>query len=333
MSVPNPFESTAVALHMRGWHPLTLWDAESPAGRRNRGKKNPPKGTTGRAGVNATREQIEAWRDSGRYFNIASRMPDTVVALDIDARHGGTTTLEELEQHLGRLPGTYSSTARDDGSRHLYFQVPGRRIWRNPGEGIEVLHWGWRYAVFPPSIHPETGTPYAWYGPDGTRLANQLGPTPGDLRPLPAKWAQFLDTREDPARVAARVDLTDAEVRGLLEEWASDDPPCHHMRKVLDKFLGCAGSRHDSCMPAQMAILRYGEAGHPGARTALRELRAMFYASLAGERDGTAEFTRGIDDAVEKIQVTPTPDPLRGCLPLVRLIAPTVQVTVPTVKL
>lgn len=314
---PSPFNDNAVSYHIRGWHPLPLWQAGPgiPFEMRPRGKSHPPRGFTGREGRNATREEIEAWRDSGRFYNIACRMPDTVIAIDVDVYHGGGETLAQLEKRLGKLPKTYTVTARSDGSGHRYYQVDGRRIWRNPGEGVEIIHWGWRYAVFPPSIHPETGTPYKWYGPDGNELPNQLGPRPDQLPPLPKKWVAYLDTGKDP-RAPVRADLTGEEVRALVADWATDDEPCHHMQAALyEAYTTGAGGRHDACMRAQMRILRYGESGHPGARTAIASLRRWFFATAGAERDVTGEWTRGLVNAAQLIAADPTPDERWGCLP------------------
>jgi hypothetical protein len=322
----SPFGTTAVAYHMRGWLPFPLWDPDpaTPPAYRARGKSAPPKGYTGRGAHNATREQLETWRDSGRFFNLGSRMPDTVVAIDVDAYHGGAETLADLEKRLGRLPATYTVTARSDGSGHRYFAVEGRRVWRNPGTGIEVLHWGWRYAVFPPSVHPTTNTPYAWFGPRGERLASQLGPRPETLTPLPAAWVAYLDTGDDPSAVTARTVLDPAHVRALLGDWATDDEPCWHMvRSLTEATSTTTGGRHDACMKAQMAITRYAECGHPGGRSALAALRRWFFGVLT-DRDPSMEWQRGLTQAVEHIAATPTPADRHGCR------APSLFTTFPT---
>lgn len=315
----NPFEDNAVSYHMRGWHPIPLWDANpsTPEDRKNRMKCNPPKGFTGRGNPNATRAQIEEWRDSGRYFNLALRLPDNVIVIDVDAYHGGSETLADLERRYGRLPATYTSSAREDGSGHRFFSVDGRRVWKNPGEGIEVIHWGWRYVVAPPSIHPETGTPYLWRNPKGEVLANQLGPKLDQFPPLPKKWVAFLDTKKDPSVTVSRATVTKGELKETLAEWATDDEPCEHIRGVLNRTITAEnGGRHDACMRAQMAILRYGEAGHPGARTACRELRDWFFAALGTERDPGPEWVRGITNAVELIKANPSSPFNQGCRPV-----------------
>lgn len=319
----SPFAETAVLYHMRGWHPFPLWDPNAPAGMEARGKAHPPKGFTGRTGRNATREEIEEWRDSNRYYNIGCRMPDNVVAIDVDAYHGGAETIAELECRLGRLPATYMVTARTDGSGHRYYQVPGRRVWRNPGPGVEIIHWGWRYAVFPPSIHPDLGTPYKWFDPNGREMENQLGPRPEQLPKLPAKWIKYLDTGQDP-KAPATADLNIDEIRNYLREWGTDDDPCYHMQLALkEAFAASVGGRHDACMRAQLKILRYSEAGHPGGRTAIRELKRWFAETAGAERDIRDEWRRGLIKAAQMIAANPTPQNRRGCMPW---LAPKYQV-------
>ncbi|MET8332176.1 bifunctional DNA primase/polymerase [Streptosporangium canum] len=313
----SPFNNSSLAYYSRGWYPFPLSDFESGVARadRYRGKKSPPSGYTGRDGVNATRADIDAWLDERRYFNIGTRMPVNVVAIDVDAYHGGDKTLAILEAKLGKLPATFTVTARSDGSGHRYFAVPEKRVWRNPGDGIDILHWGWRYAVLPPSIHPTTGTAYTWFGPKGGRLVNPLGPRPQQLVPLPAAWVDYLDTKADPNAVAVKADLDDSELIELLDEWCSDDEPCRHMKTALkNAFDNPPGGRHDACMRAQMSLLRYGERGHPGARTAIDELQDWFYAALTGERDPSSEWKRGLVNAVQRIAGDPTPEGLHGCL-------------------
>jgi len=316
----SPFNDTAVTYHMRGWHPFPLWDREAPDGLQARGKKNPPAGVTGREGVNATREQIEGWRDSGRSFNIGSRMPENVIVIDIDAYHGGLETIDELESKLGSLPGTFFVCHRGDGSAHRYYRVPGKRVWKNPGKGVDILHWGWRYAVMPPSIHPDTSQAYTWYGANGSKIANQAGPRIDQLPMLPKAWRDYLDTGKDPNAKAAKVDLASVEVRELLTAWASYDGPCPHMMDALREALATTtGGRHDVCMRAQMKIIRYGEAGHSGAGTAMKALRSWFFDALGKDRDPSSEWVRGFTNATQRIAASPTPEDRKGCMEVVVL--------------
>jgi hypothetical protein len=125
-----------------------------------------PKTAGGRGVLDATTDQaqITAWW-SGRYTgcNIGARVPEQLVVIDVDPRHGGLETLHELVAEHGWLPDTLTAwSGRQDGGSHRYFlRPPGRLSSTRLGAGIDVkTHAG--YCVVPPSIHPDTGTPYVW---------------------------------------------------------------------------------------------------------------------------------------------------------------------------
>lgn len=99
------------------------------------------------------------------------------VVLDIDPRHGGDVTLEELQAEHGCLPDTVECLT-GGGGRHLYFSQPGGYIKSRAealGPGVDVRADG-GYVVAPPSIHPN-GRRYAWEG------AHRPGEVP--LAPMP----------------------------------------------------------------------------------------------------------------------------------------------------
>lgn len=114
---------------------------------------------------------------------IGCRIPEDRVILDVDPRHGGDEVWAELERHAG-IPltaGRIHVSGRGDGGRHLWFLRPigklsarglhewaekngvgrpsGKRSWTS---GIDILHYGHRYTILPPSPHPDTGQPYTW---------------------------------------------------------------------------------------------------------------------------------------------------------------------------
>lgn len=110
--------------------------------------------------------------------------PSGFIALDVDPRNGGDDTLHELEVELGELPLTIESHS-GGGGRHLLFRHPGGQLVGIAGEGLDVKDAG--YIVAPPSIHPETGRPYAW-SVDGD-------PDEVELAELPERWLQRLRPR------------------------------------------------------------------------------------------------------------------------------------------
>jgi hypothetical protein len=169
-----------------------------------KGKKaSPPVGFTGHkwTGVWPTDEDLDAWAEDRPDGNIALRLPDVVLGIDVDAYRAkkGGETLAELEAQAGPLPATWTSTSREDGiSRIHWFRIPAGLAWKNQTD-IEVIHHGHRYAVVWPSIHP-SGHMYRWYTPDGV-LADRV-PRIEDLAELPPAWIAVLTSAK--ARSRAR---------------------------------------------------------------------------------------------------------------------------------
>ena len=117
---------------------------------------------------------LEASRDQDQIGTWWARWPDAniglacgresgVVALDVDPRHGGDESLEEVQIRIGRLPsGPVNLTG--GGGRHFLFRWPGVEVRNQAGvlglPGLDFRGDG-GYIVLPPSIH-ESGRRYAW---------------------------------------------------------------------------------------------------------------------------------------------------------------------------
>lgn len=150
-------------------------------------KKRPAvKGHHGYEGKPPTREDIIQWILEFPDCNIAIRLPPFIVGIDIDAYEGkkGAETLEKLEKELGKLPPSLRITSREDnisGIRlyRLPAQYTGNRFIGTIPNHIDILHWGNRYAVAPPSLHA-TGRRYRWLVPAelGGPRAPVAGPQP-----------------------------------------------------------------------------------------------------------------------------------------------------------
>ncbi|HWP62817.1 MAG TPA: bifunctional DNA primase/polymerase [Candidatus Binatia bacterium] len=162
-----------------------------PAGR----KRPPPAGFTGAAGRWPSDADVAAWlRQYGAEANLALRLPDTVIGIDVDA-YGtkGAATFARLEAAAGPLPPTWTSTSRTDGvSEVALYRVPAGHTWRDPGPGVDLIHRAHRYLVVPPSRHP-SGRCYRWLRPDGTEAGPDEVPRPEDLPELPASWRAVLE--------------------------------------------------------------------------------------------------------------------------------------------
>lgn len=178
----------------RGW--LDVFPL--PAGQ----KSPPPVGLTGGAGV---------WTDEQRAgltfapgCNYGLRAPAGVIAIDVDdyakgsTIKSGATTLAELEAKLGALPPTWRTSARGaaNPSGQRWFRVPALNHYESSaGRDVEVIHRHHRYAVLPPSNHPEGGR-YEWISPDGQVLG--AVPLVGRLPELPAAWVDYLTASRPP---------------------------------------------------------------------------------------------------------------------------------------
>ncbi len=190
-AIAGPFAAGAMGIFDSGlgsplWLPL-------PA------KGPPDRDRTGAAGTTPSRADVGgdiAERGEG---NLAIRLAPTVVGIDEDryAGKGGVATVAAAEAALGPLPPAPSSTSREDGSRIRYYRVAagttlaGSLSAAGYGDGVEVIQHHHRYAVAPPSIHPE-GRAYRWVGADGVDLPAGTVPTAEDLPWLPPVWVTGL---------------------------------------------------------------------------------------------------------------------------------------------
>lgn len=174
-----------------------------------KGKAYPEPGTTGITGE-VTRKLVKRLiaKPSRQARNVALRHVDTM-ALDVDGhdhdgKHGDVVLADRIKR-WGKLPATWSSTARgDDSATRQYFyripeghllvsQVPLTKKDHKRGlttTDIEVIHHGHRYSVVWPSVHPDTDEQYRWYDPSGKR--SKLPPHIDELPDLPDAWLEAL---------------------------------------------------------------------------------------------------------------------------------------------
>ena len=181
------YASAARSYLTAGYSPLPL-----PPGQ----KWPPPKGWTGAGAPMADLEQVRRWARSDPAGNIALRLPDDVIGIDLDLYPDSSKDHPAVERmaawdallgQLGPLPESPRATSRDDGISgiRLYrapsgwkgagilpaapvcegHPLPGGREARpgNPVSPGEVIQHHHRYMVAPPSVHP-SGRPYRWLG-------------------------------------------------------------------------------------------------------------------------------------------------------------------------
>src|SRR5262249_6367249 len=95
-------------------------------------------------------------------IGIATGKLSGFIVLDIDPRHGGEDSLEQLEQQYGKLPDTVIARTRG-GGKHILFTHPGGNIKNsasNLGPGLDIRGDG-GYIVVPNSLHA-SGNSYEW---------------------------------------------------------------------------------------------------------------------------------------------------------------------------
>lgn len=285
-----PYADIEAAYRERGWSGLLPLPKNK--------KSPPPKGFTGDGSPEPSEEQRAKW--AGRDGNFALRLPGDVIGIDVDdyGKKPGGATLAELEKAYGKLPPTWRSSARGWPSGIRYYRVPAGRHWANPGPGIDTIQHGHRYAVVPPSQHPN-GDNYLWFDPSGDPNYERP-PSVWDLPLLPDRWIICLDEGETIARRRVNVSTADRRralttgemapevaIREAEGEWALDHP---------------GESRHDEATRAVMALVAMGVTGASGVDSALEKLKVKYVDTLDGEREGVeAEFDRMIDSALPKV--------------------------------
>ena len=298
----QPYGSRALAYYQAGFSPIPL-----PA----RAKSPVPEGWTGHAGKWPAQGDVAELILTQPTSNVGLRLPENVIGIDVDAYDGkqGAETLAAKVAEWGELPATWRSSARgnDNPSGIRYFRVPEGLRWPGAvGAGVEIVRFAHRYAVAPPSIHPN-GNVYEWVD----RLGDGIGPNVVDLPELPEAWVQGLTG----GLAAGDVVLSDH----TGEEWAAAlaGPLSERMAAEVDARLNGVGgvfadgayedgsARHDWALAAIMSIISLAGHGHSGGQEALNQVREHFGRLAAGEgRAITAEFARMVDGAKARATIT-----------------------------
>lgn len=238
-------------------------------------KSPPPTGYTGRTDLIPTDADYETWLGEKATWNIALRLPDGVIGIDIDDydnKHGAMS-LEEfaIDRELPRLPSTWSSSSREGESGIYLFRVPaGRTFVSSLAPDIEVIQPQHRYAVVWPSVHPRIqadGTQlaqYRWRDMTG-RAVNQI-PRPQDLALLPPVWVDALTVR--PGGSMGGGGNGGGSVgwlpREVSEEWIAERDAAflpHNWAPVYDRVVqrmiakAAVSTRHDAIVSATASIV------------------------------------------------------------------------------
>lgn len=210
----SPFQRSHQAYLAAGW----VGTIQIPLGQ----KFPPPTGYTGYDGRWPSEADLGRW--SG---NVGLRMPKNVIGIDVD-HYGdkkGADQLSDLEEKVGQLPPTWSSTRRGWGeSRIRFYRVPEDRQWpTKAATDIEIIQFSHRYAVVWPSEIDEDGLQYQWYTPDG--LMATRPPSVDELAELPEIWADNPEAwTKDTVKKSAKPSGSGSRSRAALLSLMSDDP-------------------------------------------------------------------------------------------------------------
>ncbi len=271
-----------------------------------------PPGRTGVKGIDPDQWQMSLWVEQRPNDNIALRMPEGVIGIDVDDygdKTGGSTMRKAVER-WGNLPSTWRSTSRaDDGISGIYFYrvAPGTElagvIDMDGERDVELIQRHHRYAVAWPSIHPDHGGTYRWYTPDGVRSMASV-PQVAELAWLPRTWTEGLTSTSVRLEEGERVD-----VERQHGEWGADVQS--QLQRVIDAAQSHdAGSRHDAMIAATGALARLERRQFTGASSAIEHAIEAWVVGIGDERagkggDARREIVDAINGAREKVARTP----------------------------
>ena len=209
----RPYAEAARVYRELGWRGVLPADLNGRPG-------HVPAGYSGGHDVDPDDDQVRRWVDTHADHNVALRLPDDVLGLDVDVygdkRGDQTVDYVAYQLEAGELPATWTSTARGPGqpSRIHLYRVPAGVAWRSDlgrGSSVEVIRRGHRWVrCWPSANHRLVGRgvdpTYRWYRPDGG--PSDRPPRPEELTALPAAWIAVL--RDDSgARLPDRERPTD----------------------------------------------------------------------------------------------------------------------------
>ena len=209
----------------------------------------------------------KATTDETQIRRWAARFPDCnwgcvagkssgVCVLDVDRRHGGEASLQQLEAQYGPLPLTWQVETSDGW--HLYFRLPANGL---HGEvlhglsGVELLTNG-HNVLLPGSIHP-SGAVYTWsvFHPTPTLLT--LADAPAWLMAEEGVFQNVQNRASHKSYVKREGDSVTStagvEIKALLADWG-----------VVQRILPLLGL-HASTRPGQSFLCVVHPEGHPSA--------------------------------------------------------------------
>lgn len=248
-------------------------------------KYEPLTGTTGSAPKQTAEEALKNFDDADDNCNVALRVNDNVIGIDVDhfpeKNKLGAESLAELEKKHGALPATFYNTRHgaNADSRHMFYRVPAGVKWKDKAaKDIDILQFSYRYSVVAPSTYEEK--PYKWFNADHEEL--DTIPHVDELPDLPLGWVEFLKkgSLADHAKYAPKKSLGAEDAETWLETVAInyDAAPNDGTKKKLAKFVAeIEDNAHDTTKDAVYWAVRFAVVeGAPGLETILATLKEAF---------------------------------------------------------
>ena len=260
-------------------------------------KAPPPDGYTGWDGIDPSYADIHAWIEDKPNGNIAIRMPEGVIGIDVDnygTKFGGLT-ITEAESRWGALPYSPRSTSRADDriSGIRFYRVPAGLTFVNKltfpelGYGdVEIIQRHHRYAVCWPSINPLTGLVYQWVDDDGRPVEP---PRPLALPELQAPWINGL---YEAHRASGAASLDSGEMAALMTDGEPEGRVLHFVTRAIEHLDTGVGSRFDNTRDTVLALLRCGLDGDLGVRDAIDTLREEYVLAVTSDGSRTDAVAR-----------------------------------------
>ena len=289
----NPTFNAAVTYADRGWHVLPI-----PRGRKY------PRFDEWQNLATTDPEVIEGWwgrwPDDG--VGIACGAASGIFVIDVDVNDGkiGDKTLRDLEAIHGELPETYT-VRTPTGGWHYYFRYDLARPISNGKLGLHIDTRGdGGQVVAPPTLHPDTGTPYEVYldvevaeAPDWV-YDILLPVTPPTCQTIPIAAAQAADGDDGPAQR-----YNDAQTwEGLL---TADGWTLHHVDHSGESHWTRPGKdkRHGSSATTNYQgrdCLKVFTSSVPGLDADVAYSRFGYYAATRHNGDRSAAARQLLDD-------------------------------------
>ena len=267
----------------------------------------PAEGTTGNIPALTAQQTFDVWQGRSETSNLAVRLPETLVGLDVDAHNdkAGAETLAGLEARLGTLPQTYtlSRHGADAPSRHYYYSVPRNiKFVGQAGKNIDVLQATHRYAVAWPS--EVNGQTYEWFDPAGNRIALEDLPHVSKFPALPGAWLEELTkgSLTDARKYAPAEDFGSSEAM----QWLASVAPgfAEPMPTAVEECVNKAtaefdATAHDTALRETEHLIRWSVLdGQVGLKAALEKLRAAFVPIVAARRGNLSSAENEFDNLV-----------------------------------